>query len=148
MCGLYIGRLAPAGDLRVTESSVLPTGSVLVSWSPPFSLDITDSQPDIWYTLTIHTPEQAPTNHYNITETSYNFTLPHANGDIFEFEVTPFNAFGRAVQSVWTSLYVVLTDNGQGYPHNNMSCSGMANITENQTELSTGIFDFSGMHEW
>ena len=37
-------------DLRVRSNS----SSVTVSWTPPFSLDVTDVDPDVWYSLLIY----------------------------------------------------------------------------------------------
>ncbi|CAI7999225.1 hypothetical protein GBAR_LOCUS2659 [Geodia barretti] len=62
-------------------SAVSDASSVTISWSAPFSLDVTGVGPDIWYSVLIYnvTDENNPTailctDCINITETHYTFT--------------------------------------------------------------------------
>ncbi|CAI8033360.1 hypothetical protein GBAR_LOCUS18819, partial [Geodia barretti] len=70
------GPLSAVGDLRATSNA----DSVTISWSAPFSLDVTGVDPDIWYSVLIYnvTDENNPTailctDCINITETHYTF---------------------------------------------------------------------------
>ena len=134
---LFTDQLGPASDLYVTN---IQLGSVLISWLAPFSLDITNSDLDIWYTVIINTPPAGDnlthTEHHNITKTFFNFTFPDARSEgMYEIEIIPFNDFGRALHSIRMSLYVMRTDNEQGHPPNNSSCDTITNVT---AQLTTG----------
>ena len=140
---LFTDQLEPASDLYVTN---IQLGSVLISWLAPFSLDITNSDLDIWYTVIINTPlvgdNLTHTEHYNITKTFFNVTIPDGSSEgMYEIEITPFNDLGRAIHSTRMSLYVMTTDNEQGHPPNNSSCDTITNVT---AQLTTGkIFNNS-----
>ena len=43
------GTLSSVADLRTSDSAT----SVNISWSAPFSLDVTGVDPDIWYSVLI-----------------------------------------------------------------------------------------------
>lgn len=140
---LFTDQLGPASDLYVTN---IQLGSVLISWLAPFSLDITNSDLDIWYTVIINTPlvgdNLTHTEHYNITKTFFNVTIPDGSSEgMYEIEIIPFNDLGRAIHSTRMSLYVMTTDNEQGHPPNNSSCDTITNVT---AQLTTGkIFNNS-----
>ena len=102
---VYIGQLLPVQDLHVADCG---QSYVLISWSAVFSLDITDSDPDLWYSVTIHNTANtddetsATTLCSDCTDTSYNFTSNETNTDprgVYEFRVTAVNAAGHGVQS-------------------------------------------------
>ena len=102
---VYIGQLLPVQDLHVADYG---QSYVLISWSAVFSLDITDSDPDLWYSVTVHNTANtddetsATTLCSDCTDTSYNFTSNETNTDPcgeYEFRVTAVNAAGHGVQS-------------------------------------------------
>ena len=81
--------------------------SVIISWTPPFSLDVTDVDPDIWYSVLVYnvTDENNPTAFpctgcINITETHYTFTPDYLSpGHIYLITVIPFNGAGQGESS-------------------------------------------------
>ena len=102
------GELGPVGDLHVTDSS---QDFLLISWSPSFSLDITDSDPDIWYSLSLHTSAGYPLPCpccQNITQTSHNLSVASLNQGLYEIEIVPANGYSTSnvSQSVKMQLYV------------------------------------------
>ena len=81
--------------------------SVTVSWTAPFSLDVTDVDPDIWYSVLVYnvTDENNPTailctDCINITETHYTFTPDYpSHCHVYLFSVIPFNGVGQGESS-------------------------------------------------
>ena len=109
----HSGPLSAVVDLRATGDG---TGSVTISWSPPFSLDVTGVYPDIWYSVFIYnvTDENNPTailctNCTNITETHYTFTPDYFSPcHVYNFSVVPLNGAGQGESSgnvTWNSEY-------------------------------------------
>jgi hypothetical protein len=95
---LYIqGTLGPVGDLKTSSGSP----SVFVSWTAPFSLDVTD----IWYTVFIYKynvkddvrPNAVPcTDCTEFVDTSYTFTPEHPSPCArYYFTVIPYNGAGQ-----------------------------------------------------
>ena len=105
---------------------------IILSWSPPFSLDVTDMDPDIWYTVLISnvTDEHSPTTvpcydcdhfarlHYNFTTNKpnpchkYRFIVISQNGAGDGNRSDPVNTFfcGSKLNSgtgVWYPIYIV-----------------------------------------
>ena len=72
---VYTGPLSAVAGLRAISS----TNSVTISWSAPFSLDVTGVDPDIWYSVLIYnvTDENNPTIifNFNVTTTRYSFSF-------------------------------------------------------------------------
>ena len=85
--------------------------SVTISWSAPFSLDVTDVDPDIWYSVLIYnvTDENNPTailctDCINITETHYTFTPDYLSPcHVYNFSVIPLNGAGQGEKTYLTS---------------------------------------------
>ena len=81
--------------------------SVIFSWTPPFSLDVTDVDPDIWYSVLIYnvTDENNPTallctDCINITEANCTFTPDYLSPcHVYLFSVIPFNGAGQGESS-------------------------------------------------
>ncbi|CAI8051932.1 hypothetical protein GBAR_LOCUS28410, partial [Geodia barretti] len=95
--------LTAVGGLRVTSNA----SSVTISWSAPFSLDVTGVDPDIWYSVLIYnvTDENNPTailctDCINITETHYTFTPDYLSPcHVYNFSVIPLNGAGQGESS-------------------------------------------------
>ena len=94
------GLLSAVGDLGATSNA----SSVIISWSAPFSLDVTGVDPDIWYSVLIYnvTDENNPTailctDCTNITETHYTFTPECFNK--YDVSVVPSNGAGQGERS-------------------------------------------------
>ena len=75
--------------------------SFSLTWSPPFSLNVTEGEPDIWYTVIITdvTVEDNPkpvscTDCLNLTQPHYTFNLYHPR-QIHTFVVIPQNGAGN-----------------------------------------------------
>ncbi|CAI7992172.1 hypothetical protein GBAR_LOCUS937, partial [Geodia barretti] len=86
--------------------------SVTISWSAPFSLDVTGVDPDIWYSVLIYnvTDENTPTAipSVDVTNTSYTFTPGSATPcQKFLFSVIPFNGAGQGERSPNITGYVI-----------------------------------------
>ena len=79
--------------------------SLNISWTAPFSLDVTDSTPDVWYIVIIHNvtdeiPGIVVPYHCNITETCCVFTPSHPHPcHKYSFTVIPQNEAGDGMQS-------------------------------------------------
>ena len=73
--------------------------SITVSWSAPFSLDVTGVNPDVWYSVLIYnvTDEENPTavpctDCHNLTQTHYIFNPDYPSPyHKYAFTVIPFN---------------------------------------------------------
>ena len=112
----YVICVGPPGNLSNFKSESL--GQVIhLTWDAPFSLDITDVNPDIWYRVDV-TVDNDPfntssinipfiTSTVNISE--FNFTMNDYNDTstsvIYEFRVTPINDAGDGPQSAPVSGY-------------------------------------------
>ena len=90
---------------------------VLISWSAVFSLDITDSDPDLWYSVTVHNTANGAdasteviscSDYQNTTETYYNFTINNNScpSELYVFSVTPVNALGKSSEEKDVWLYL------------------------------------------
>ena len=94
------GLLSAVGDLRASSNA----SSVTISWTAPFSLDVTGVDPDIWYSVLIYnvTDETAIlcTDCINITETHYTFTPDYLSPcHVYNFSVIPVNGAGQGESS-------------------------------------------------
>ena len=101
---LHPGPLSAVGDLKFDAKNA---SSATISWSAPFSLDVTGVDPDIWYSVLIYnvTDENNPTailctDCINITETHYTFTPDYLSPcHVYNFSVTPLNGAGQGESS-------------------------------------------------
>ena len=101
---MHPGPLSAVGDLKVDAKN---TSSVTISWSAPFSLDVTGVDPDIWYSVLIYnvTDENNPTailctDCINITETHYTFTPDYLSPcHVYNFSVISLNGAGQGESS-------------------------------------------------
>ena len=98
----FIGPLPKVDDLHVTSDA----SSVTISWTAPFSLDVTGVDPDIWYSVIYNvTDENNPTDTLctdciNITETHYTFTPDYLSPcHVYLFSVIPVNGAGQGQSS-------------------------------------------------
>ena len=99
------------GDLRASSNA----SSVTISWTAPFSLDVTGVDPDIWYSVLIYnvTDENNPTailctDCTNITETHYTFTPDYLSPcHVYNFSVIPVNGAGQGESNTYVSGYVL-----------------------------------------
>ena len=92
------GLLTSVGNLKAENG----LNSVTISWTAPFSLDVSGEDPDIWYTVLISnvTDEAHPTavpctDCHNLTQTHYTFS-PHLPSPChnYTFTVIPQNGVG------------------------------------------------------
>ena len=88
------GSLGTVRDLTVQND----TNSISLSWRPPFSLNVTDTDPDVWYTVLV----------YNVTDKNNPLAIPYPScQDIADTNCTftaeglisPFHEFSFAVVS-------------------------------------------------
>ena len=119
--------LGPVSDLCATEYG---PDYLLVSWIAPFSLDITESDSDMWFSLSALTPNGSllpcPACQ-NITNTFYNLSLSsfHHKG-VYEIEVVAGNVYSSGNRPVKMPVYVM----EQVSTHKDLS-----NISTNSTAL-------------
>ena len=87
----------------VSDLVALPQrGVISLTWSPPFSLDITGVDPDLWYRVYVYniTSGRAPLTNLTVYEPEFNFTVSDSSPcDQFEFRVTPVNGAGNGIAS-------------------------------------------------
>ena len=98
---LYIhsGPLSAVVDLNTSSNGT----SINVSWTAPWSLDVTGVDPDIWYSVIIYNVTDMNnistipcTNCINITYTKYEFTPDYVGCcHVYNFSVIPFNGAGK-----------------------------------------------------
>ena len=94
-----IGKLGSVANLMTDGNGV----SIFISWSAPFSLDVTDVDPDIWYTVLIYnvTGDENPTavpctNCNSIVETNYVYVPVYPSPcQEYAFEIIPMNEAGQ-----------------------------------------------------
>ena len=106
----FIGPLQKVDNLH--DFSV--ASSVTISWTAPFSLDVTGVDPDIWYSVLIYnvTDENNPTailctDCINITETHYIFTPDYLSPcHVYLFSVIPVNGAGQGESSPNVTGYI------------------------------------------
>ena len=99
------GLLSSVTNLRANISS---GSSVSISWTAPWSLDVTGVDHDIWYSVLIQnvTDEDRPTDILctdctNITETHYTFTPDHLSPcHVYNFAIIPANGVGLGERSI------------------------------------------------
>ena len=108
-CACTLGLLDPSDTLMVMNTS---NGDIKLSWTPPFTLDITDVDPDISnYTVYITntntsntgTVSVAELDESGVVETEYTFTgLPGEDPDpchVYQFSVSAWNVVGEGERS-------------------------------------------------
>ena len=111
---LLTGLLSSVVNLE-TDGNV---SSITVSWSAPFSLDVTGVDPDIWYSVLIYnvTDEENTTavpctDCHNLTQTHYIFSPDyHSPCHKYTFTVIPYNGAGQGAA----------TESAVGYLHHGM----------------------------
>jgi len=73
--------------------------SILLTWTPPFSLDITGVDPDLWYCVEVFNVTAGRTlftTNCSVYEPEFEFTVPNPSPcDKFEFRVIPVNGAGN-----------------------------------------------------
>jgi hypothetical protein len=98
---MHVGRLNAVHNLSVTKSNL----SIIIFWEAPFTLNITNTEPDITYCVSISSMAQSyfapniePATECNITQTEFLYTTTHEflcqNND-FYVTVTPINGAGH-----------------------------------------------------
>ena len=91
--------------MQINAPSSLMTGDIVsVSWDAPFTLDITDTDPDITYCVDIFstTDWSHVFSECGINDTVYNVSLDNVSGrtcDNFNISVTPVNGAGNGSTS-------------------------------------------------
>ena len=114
----HLGEPGPVGDIHVTDSH---PDFLLVSWTAPFSLDITNSDLDLWYSLSILTPTSGsllpftcPDCHH-ITDTFYNLSASGLTQGVYEIQVLSVNSYSISSQPSKIPLYVRMAPNTHDY---------------------------------
>ena len=110
------GLLSSVVNLETASS----TSSITVSWSAPFSLDVTGVDPDIWYSVLIYnvTDEENPTavpctDCHNLTETHYIFSPDYPSPcHKYTFTVIPYNGAGQGESSQNVTGYTIDSEFG------------------------------------
>ena len=102
---LYIDLVATVKNIIVNSNAT----SFTISWTAPFSLDVTGVDPDIWYSVLIYNVTDEPTavpctDCMDITETHYTFTPDYPSPcQEYIFTVIPLNGAGQGPPSDTTS---------------------------------------------
>ena len=97
------GILSSIADLEASGNA----SSVTISWTAPFSLDVTGVDPDTWYSVLIYNMTESYeatavpcTDCINITETHYTFTPEYPTPcQKYIFSVIPLNGAGQGQSS-------------------------------------------------
>ena len=99
----YSGRLSAVSSLTAT---LIPLESIIsLTWTPPFSLDITNVDPDITgycVGVTNSTSSLVIHSECGITDTQYNYTVLPPNDivcDTYTFTITPVNRVGNGTSA-------------------------------------------------
>ena len=102
------GLVSEPSNISVTSG----LNTITISWSAPFSLDVTDVDHDIWYSVLIYNMTDEPTvisctDCINIIETYYTFTPDYPSPcHKYIFIVIPFNGAGQGSTSNETMGYI------------------------------------------
>ena len=104
------GLLSAVGDLEISSNG----SSITISWTAPYSLDVTGVDPDIWYSVLIYNvTDDEPTlisctDCINITDTHYTFT-PESPSPCHQyiFTVLPLNGAGQGETSQNITGYTI-----------------------------------------
>jgi len=96
---MFIGLLAAVGSLKANPEQTF----VNLTWTPPFSLDITSIDPDFFYYVEVYNISAGVTLFndsyrymYSVSEPRFNFEIPSPSPcDLFEFRVIPSNGAGN-----------------------------------------------------
>lgn len=75
---------------------------IRITWTPPFSLDITGVDLDMWYRVEVYniTNRRVTLTNHSVYVPEFNFNVPNASPhDQFEFRVTPINTAGNGTTS-------------------------------------------------
>ena len=96
----FIGTLAAVPTLVATPLA----GSILFNWAAPFSLNLTNTEPDITYCVNVYNSTGERTElvagECALTETQYSFTEDVTSPcDTFTAVVTPVNRAGNGTTS-------------------------------------------------
>ena len=100
---VFSGPVSKVVDLRVRSNA----SSVIVSWTPPFSLDVTDVHPDVWYSVLIYNMTDENSTTVNLCtdciETNYTFTHEYfSHSHVYNISVVPLNGAGEGQSSTIT----------------------------------------------
>ncbi|CAI8034663.1 hypothetical protein GBAR_LOCUS19492 [Geodia barretti] len=89
----------------VNFRAISNASSVTVSWTAPFSLNVTGVDPDIWYSVLIYNVTDDSTailctDCINITETHYTFTPDYpSHCHVYNISIVPLNGAGQGESS-------------------------------------------------
>ena len=100
---ILTGLITQVGDLRAENGH----DYILLTWNPPFSLDVTGVDPDIWYTVLIsnvtdeHNSTAIPcTDCHNLVQPNYTFTTAKPSPcHKYRFIIIPQNGVGVGSRS-------------------------------------------------
>ena len=102
-----VGTLAPVDEL----TAVPKEGFLHLTWNPPFTLNITNIEPDIYYCINVY--NITPNSLYplktlcDLTQPEFDFTVANPIPcDQFQFQVIPVNDAGNGtLNSISGSLF-------------------------------------------
>ena len=107
----------------------LPRKDIIrLTWTPPFSLDITGVDPDIWYRVEVYnvTSGRVALTNLTVYKPEFNFTVPDPSPcDQFEFRVTPVNVVGNGTSSDLVGGYFLSSK----FSYWSLLCSNFGRLT-------------------
>ena len=91
----YVGLLDAVGSLMLTTTKSVST----LTWTPPFSLDITGIHPDIaGYCVDVTTANSSIHSECGITRTEFSYDSITNLCTVVKFTVTPINVVGNGTR--------------------------------------------------
>ena len=128
MYGFCLGFLAAVGNLTAHSQRA----SILLTWDPPFSLDITGVDPDLWCCVEVYNISRGRTpltTNCSVYEPQFFFTAPNRSPcDLFEFQVFAVNQVGNG--SV-TSVNGTIHPKSESYTELCLPCTYGKNSKQN-----------------
>ena len=101
----HLGLLSEVSDLQIgLNFNCSSNGDITIQWMPPFTLDLSQIQYDIWYNLEVIYDSKYVLTQEMVTTTTFMSLLSDLNANnltcgSFEVTITPYNIVGFGIST-------------------------------------------------